>query len=68
MFERSDTMLKIRRNQELKMRISSIMFIRTNVGFHHEILKNHGVFPRALSGIFRCFPAFTAFYVTMTFR
>ena len=48
-FERSDAMLKIRRNQELTMRISSIMFIRINVGFHHEILKDHGVFPRALS-------------------
>ena len=48
-FERSDAMLKIRRNQELTMRIRPIMLIRINIGFHHEILKDHGVFPRVLS-------------------
>ena len=25
------------------------MFIRTNIGFHNKILKDHGFFPRALS-------------------
>ena len=48
-FQRSDAMLKIRRNQELTKRISSMMFIGTNIGFHHEILKDRGVFPRAVS-------------------
>ena len=31
------------------MRIRPIMLIRINIGFHHEILKDHGVFPRVLS-------------------
>ena len=48
-FERWDEMLKIRGDQDLKMRISAIMFIRTNIWFHHEISKDHGVFPWALS-------------------
>ena len=48
-FQRSDAMPKIRRNQELTRRISSMMFIGTNIGFHHEILKDRGVFPRAFS-------------------
>ena len=47
-FERSDAMLKIRRNQELTMRISSIVY-QNKYRIHHEILKDHGVFPRALS-------------------
>ena len=26
-----------------------MMFIGANIGFHHEILKDRGVFPRAVS-------------------
>ena len=47
-FERSDAMLKIRKNQELTMRISSIVY-QNKYRIHHEILKDHGFFPRVLS-------------------
>ena len=47
-FERSDAMLKIRRNQELTMRISSIVY-QNKYRIHHEILKDNGFFPGALS-------------------
>ena len=50
-FPRADAMLKIRGNQELTKRISSIMFTTTKfwIPLDYEILKDHGAFfPRAL--------------------